>query len=240
MYDYRSGQQISQDRTTVSDEPTLNLGEASGALVFDTAIMGATSPIRGSRFRMEAAQTSGSLSFTGLTGDFRTYLMPVRPYTFAFRGLYYGRYGSDAEDLRLPTLYLGYPGLVRGYDSGSFQSSECPITTDGSCPAFDRLLGSRVAIFNAELRFPLWGALGGNNFYGPLPIEMALFADSGVAWGQTNSTLFGGPNKEPVSSVGVAMRVNLFGFAVGEIDYVRPIDRPNRGWLWQFNLMPGF
>ena len=50
--------------------------------------------------------------------DFRTYLMPVRPFTFAFRGLYYGRYGSDAEDQRLPALYLGYPGLVRGYDSG--------------------------------------------------------------------------------------------------------------------------
>ena len=43
-----------------------------------------------------------------------------------------------------------------------------------------------------------------------------------------------------MSSVGVAMRANLFGFAVAEIDYVRPLDRPGRGWLWQFNLMPGF
>ena len=114
------------------------------------------------------------------------------------------------------------------------------INTDGTCPVFDRLLGSRVAIFNAEVRFPLWGAFGGDNFYGPLPIEMAFFADSGVAWGQNNSVVFGGSNKEPVSSVGVAMRVNLFGFAVGEIDFVRPLDRPGRGWLWQFNLMPGF
>jgi Tol biopolymer transport system component len=240
LFDYNSGQQLSQDRTTISDEPMLNLGEASGALVFDTAINGITSPIRGSRYRLEAAQTSGSLTFTGLTADFRTYLMPVRPFTFAFRGLYYGRHGSDAEDQRLPTLYLGYPGLVRGYDSGSFESTECGITTDGSCPAFDRLLGSRVAIFNAEIRFPLWGALGGSNFYGPLPIEMAVFADSGVAWGQNNSVFFGGSNKEPVTSVGAAMRVNLFGFAVGEIDFVRPLDRPGRGWLWQFNLMPGF
>ena len=31
------------------------------------------------------------------------------------------RYGRDAEDQRLPTLYLGYPGLVRGYDSSSFE-----------------------------------------------------------------------------------------------------------------------
>ena len=32
----------------------------------------------------------------------------------------------------------------------------------------------------------------------------------------------------------------VFGFAVAEIDYVRPLDRPGRGWLWQFNLRPGY
>jgi Tol biopolymer transport system component len=239
-YDYTTGQQLTEDRSTIAEEPTLNLGEASAALVFDTSINGVTSPIRGTRYRLEVSQSAGSLTYTGLLGDFRTYLMPVRPFTFAFRGMFYGRYGTDAEDLRLPTLYLGYPGLVRGYDSGSFESFECGLQPDGSCPVFDRLLGSRLAIFNAEMRFPLWAAFGGDNFYGPLPIEMAVFADSGVAWGQTGSVLFGGTNKEPVSSVGAAMRVNLFGFAVGEIDYVRPLDRPGKGWMWQFNLRPGF
>ena len=240
MYDFNTGQQLSEDETDVGSEPLLNMGEASAALVFDTSIQGLTSPIRGSRYRMEVSQSGGSLTYTGLTADFRTYLMPLRPFTFALRGLFYGRYGRDAEDFRLPTLYLGYPGLVRGYDSGSFEAAECGLTANGGCTAFDRLLGSRVGIFNAELRFPLWGAFGGGNFYGPLPIEMAVFADSGVAWGQTNSAQFGGNNKEPVSSVGAAMRINLFGFAVGEIDFVRPLDRPGRGWLWQFNLMPGF
>ena len=48
------------------------------------------------------------------------------------------------------------------------------------------------------------------------------------------------PIDEPVVSVGAAMRINVFGFAVAEIDYVRPLDRPGRGWLWQFNLRPGF
>ena len=33
--------------------------------------------------------------------------------------------------------------------------------------------------------------------------------------------------------------MNLFGFAVAEIDYVKPLDR-DRGWLWQFALRPGF
>ena len=37
-----------------------------------------------------------------------------------------------------------------------------------------------------------------------------------------------------------ALRVNVFGFAVAEFDYVRPLDRSRRGWLWQFGLTPGF
>ena len=80
----------------------------------------------------------------------------------------------------MTTLYLGYPGLVRGYDSNSFETGECGNQPDGSCPAFDRLVGSRLAIANAELRFPLWGGFGGDNFYGPIPVELAFFTDAGV------------------------------------------------------------
>jgi Tol biopolymer transport system component len=239
-FDLNTGQPLSQDRTTLASPPTLNLGQASGALVFDTSIFGATSPIRGSRYRLELSQSAGSLSYTGVLTDVRTYLMPWRPYTFAFRGLYYGRYGQDSGDGRLPTLYLGYPGLVRGYDSGSFQSGECGTTIDGSCPAFDRLIGSRVGIANAELRFPLWGMFKRDQFYGPLPVELAVFADGGVAWGLNSRTFVRGTDSKPVGSIGAAARVNVLGFAVAEIDYVRPLNRPGRGWLWQFNLIPGF
>jgi outer membrane protein assembly factor BamA len=209
-------------------------------VVYDTSIFGVASPIRGSRYRLELSQSAGSLTYSGLLADVRTYYMPFRPYTIALRGLFYGRYGSDAEDERLPTLYLGYPGLVRGYDSGSFQAFECGTQNDGTCPAFDRLIGSRVGIVNAELRFPPWGAFGGGNFYGPLPIELALFTDAGMAWGRNSRPQLTGVDREPVVSVGAAARINVLGFAVAEIDYVRPLDRPGRGWLWQFNLRPGF
>jgi Tol biopolymer transport system component len=234
------GNQLAQDRSDLATFPTLNLAEASAALVYDTSINGLTSPIKGSRYRFELSQSAGSLSYTGTLVDYRTYIMPVRPFTFALRGLYYARYGQDAEDQRLPTLYLGYPGLVRGYDPGSFQAGECGSQTDGSCPAFDRLIGSRVGIANAELRFPLWGAFGGDRFYGPIPVELAVFTDAGVAWGRNSRPSFSGGDRKPVTSAGAAMRINLLGFAVAEIDYVRPLDRPGRGWLWQFNLRPGF
>jgi len=234
------GNQLSQDRTDLTTFPTLNLGQTAAALVYDTSISGITSPIKGSRYRLELSQSAGSITYTGTLLDYRTYVMPVRPYTFALRGLYFGRYGRDAEDQRLPMLYLGYPGLVRGYDPGSIEAGECGTQINGSCPTFDRMIGSRVAVANAELRFPLWGAFGGDRFYGPLPIEVGVFGDTGVAWGSTSRPSFAGGDQTPVSSFGGVMRINLLGFAVAEIDYVRPLNRPGRGWMWQFNLMPGF
>ena len=53
-----------------------------------------------------------------------------------------------------------------------------------SVPArYDRLLGSRMLVGNIELRFPLLRPFGvSQNMYGPLPIEVALFADGGVAY----------------------------------------------------------
>jgi Tol biopolymer transport system component len=240
-YDYGSGQQLGEDKQDLASEPALNLGVFSSALVFDTSINGITSPIRGSRYRLEYSQNAGSLTFSGFLADGRTYLMPVRPFTLAFRGLFYGRYGADSGDYRLPTLYLGYPGLVRGYESSSFQSFECGVQPDGSCPTFDRLIGSRVGVANAELRFPLYGLFRRGEFYGPIPVELAVFGDSGIAWGTTNLGGFrAGSDSKPASSVGMAARVNILGFAIAEIDYVRPLDRPGRGWLWQFNFVPGF
>jgi Tol biopolymer transport system component len=238
VFDPFTGQQIDQFDEEIGGFDTLTLGQASGALVFDTSIFGITSPIRGSRARLDVSQSVGDLSYSGLLADYRTYFMPKQPFTFAFRGMYYGRYGTDAADGRLPALFLGYPGLVRGYDQNSFQGEECGIQLDGGCPVFDQLIGSRMGVLNAEFRFPPWGAFGGSGFYGPLPIEVALFFDAGIASGSVQG--FSGDNNNWVKSAGVAVRANLFGFAVAEIDYVRPIDRPRRGWLWQFNFMPGF
>ena len=231
---------MTEEETPLQTFPTLNLGEGSTALVYDTSIFGATSPIRGSRYRMELSQSAGSLLYSGVLADMRTYLMPVKPYTIALRGMYYGRFGEDAEDPMLPALFLGYPGLVRGYDQYSFESTECVGGGPNACPAFDRLVGSRVAIANAELRFPIWGAFGGNQFYGPLPIEAAFFTDAGVAWGQSLRAGTPAGDNQPVFSVGAAVRVNVFNFVVAEIDFVKPLDRPTRGWMWQFQLRPGF
>ena len=229
------GDLIDEQTEELAAPDALNLGEASGALVFDTSIFGATSPILGQRYRLEVGQTAGSLRFTNVLVDYRRYFMPWRPFTLAFRGLTYGRYGRDGEDGRLSPLYIGDIGLVRGYEYGSFDASECGIGTQG-CPVFNQLFGSRMAVASAELRFPLLGAFSRRSYYGPVPIEVAVFGDTGAAW--TSETGFG--DRDWVRSVGTGIRFNLFGYLIGEIDYVKPLDRPTRGWVWQFNFIPGF
>lgn len=155
--------------------------------------------------------------------------------------MHYGRYGSGGEDARLFPLYIGYPGLVRGYDVTTIDASECVPTGASDCPVIDRLLGSRMRIGNLELRFPLLRPFGvSRNMYGPLPVEVALFTDSGVAWTSGEKPSWLGGSRGGVASAGVASRVNLFGFAVGEFDAVRPFQRPGRGWTFAFNLLQGW
>ena len=76
--------------------------------------------------------------------------------------------------------------------------------------------------------------------YGPLPVEVALFADGGVAWNRGEKPSFLGGSREGVSSAGVTFRVNLLGFAIGQFDFSRPFQRSTRGWIFQFNLSPGY
>jgi hypothetical protein len=236
-----TGQLLDERVEELPRPDALNLGEAAAALVYDTSVFGATSPLIGQRYRVEYSRLAGSLDYSGVLADYRHYFMPVRPFTFAVRGLHYGRYGSGAEDPRLSPLYLGYQGLVRGYDVGSFDANECQELDLLTCDAFDRLNGSRIGILSAELRFPLLGLFnGGRSFYGPFPIELAVFGDAGVAWTSDLSPSFAGGERDFVRSAGLAFRVNLFGYAIAEVDYVKPFDRSRRGWLWQFGLTPGF
>jgi hypothetical protein len=236
-----TGRVVVDDTSETSLAPSLTLGTSAAALVSDTANFGATSPVQGQRYRIEAAPTFGSINFTSLLGDYRRYFMPVSFYTLAVRAIHYGRYGNGGEDPRLYPLSLGYPTLVRGYDVNTFDASECVPNATSQCPAFDRLLGSRMLVGNVEFRFPLLRPFGASRrMYGPLPVELALFADGGVAWNSGERPSMLGGTRDGVSSAGVTFRVNLAGFAVGQFDVVRPLQRPGKGWIFQFNLTPGF
>ena len=120
-------------------------------------------------------------------------------------------------------------------------ADDCNATTTSSCAAFNRLVGSRIAVASAELRVPLIGLFKPSAMYGGVPVEVGVFADAGRAWVTgADEAFFGGGDRDWVRSVGAVIRANAFGFAIVELDYVRPLDRPGRGWMWQFNLTPGF
>jgi Tol biopolymer transport system component len=239
-YDLRNGGLVFRDTQEVEVAESLTMGTASAALVFDTSIFGATSPVGGQRYRLEVSPTVGELRYASLLADYRRYFMPAQFYTLATRVIHYGRYGSGGEDNRLYPLYIGYPSLVRGYDVNTLDSDECIANALSSCPAFDRLVGSRILVGNLEFRFPLLRPFGASpGMYGPLPVEVALFADAGVAWTRnTTPELFGG-QAQHVSSVGAAFRVNFLGFAVGEFSFAHPLQR-EKDWVFQFHFSPGF
>jgi Tol biopolymer transport system component len=240
-YSLVTGNRVLQQTADESAGDGLTFATTAAAFVSDTSHFGGTSPVQGERYRLEVAPAFGTVDFAGLLADYRRYLMPVPFYTVATRAMHYGRYGSDAEDPRLVPLYLGYPTLVRGYDVNSFSARECVASVASTCPVLDRLVGSRMAVGNVELRFPLLRPFGvSQRMYGPLPVEVALFADGGVAWRGGEGPSFVGGSRRGVTSAGLTLRVNLMGFAVGQFDIVRPFQRPAAGWVFQFNLAPGF
>jgi hypothetical protein len=217
----------------------LYLASVSGAFVHDTSIFGATSPIMGTRARFEAGPTFGTINYTSVVADWRGYFMPVKPITFAVRATHVGRYGNGSEDQRFGEIYIGYPELLRGYDNVT--ASECRPSATSPCPLYDRLFGSRMFLASAELRAPLLGLIKGRLEYGPVPVELALFADSGVAWTSFDKASFLGGGRGLLSSVGAAVRVNVLGFLVAELSAAKPLDRPDyHGWVWQWSFGPGF
>jgi hypothetical protein len=229
---------LSEERTRLG--PTLYLGQSSVAIVHDTSFFGATSPVYGTRYRLEVGRTVGSRTFSTWLLDGRRYFLPKRPLTVAVRGLHYGRYGRDAEDPQIINLYLGAPELVRGYGMGSFSAVEC---LDGAlgpdCDVFRSLLGSRLLATSVELRAPLAGLFSGEFDYGRVPVEIAAFADAGLTWTSGQPLLEAG-RRSVVRSAGGAVRVNLFGWMAVELSVARALDRPSGRLQWQLGVKQGF
>jgi outer membrane protein assembly factor BamA len=176
-----------------------------------------------------------------VTADIRHYVMPFTPVTIAGRLLHFGRYGTDAESLRLSPLYVGFSGLVRGYDINSFDIDDCQVTLTGGCPAVDNLIGSRLLVVGAEVRAPVVGLFTGRLDYGPVPAELVGFFDAGVAWDRDSQPSgFGSGSRPWARSYGGGVRVNAFGYLILELMAARPVDRVDNSWRFVFGIRPGF
>lgn len=233
------GYLMDKEKEKLPSAQSLHLGSLSIAFVHDSSIPGATSPLIGQSYRLEYSPTIGSISLQTILADYRKYIVPISPFTVAFRFLHYGRYGKNSEDERLWPLFLGYETFIRGYNYQSFDSEE--LNEGEGYFDFDRLIGSRILVANFEIRFPVFRLLGlGRGYYGSYPLEFITFFDTGLAWDAEHKPWFSGGNRKPLSSAGIGLRTNLLGYMVLGLNLVKPFDRPNKGWYLQLSLWPGF
>jgi Tol biopolymer transport system component len=240
------GNQIVSDTTQRSPfNFSLNLAHAGAAFVGDSTAFGFLSPVRGTRYRYEVSALSGDLKFQTALADYRKYFF-MNPVTFAARGIFFGRYGTDAENPTISPLYIGQDSLIHGYNINSIGADEC-VTTAASptaCPVFDRLVGSKIAVANFEFRVPLVGSKQFGLFSGFIPTELFGFADAGAAWTKAQSVTIrfarnNATDRVPVTSVGAGVRL-LLAYIPLEFYAAKPFQRPQRGWVTGFNIAPGW
>jgi Tol biopolymer transport system component len=229
-------------------DPSLNYAEAHLAYVSDNTLWGYTGPIYGRRYRFQVSPVMGNLNWVEYLADYRRYDAILFGYlTFATRLYSSISMGRDETQFM---KYIARPDFVRGYDRNNVLFLTCPIIGASSvnCSAV-QLLGSRVAVANAELRFPVVRRVE----LGFLPITLPpldglFFYDAGMAWSK-NQTVYGSrplnydgnSQRYPLRSYGFGLRLNLFNYAVLRWDYARPLDQPGgkRGF-WTWSLWPSF
>ena len=233
------GQPLRQDQEKVGSLPGFTLPGVGAAIVGDKSNFGLTAPLQGYRFRVGFRQYLGDIQFLNPTLDFRGYLRK-KPFTFAARVMHTGRYGRDSENTDIfPPLFLGSPWWIRGFQGNVAQNLE----RDGLI-TFDNLVGTKMGLFNAEVRIPLLGpkqlALIPTSI---VPADLNFFFDSGIIWTRFDQFNFEAPNGKslirPLSSVGASLRVNLFGALILEPYYAIPLIKGAKG-AFGLNFMPGW
>jgi Tol biopolymer transport system component len=238
--------------------------QINASFIGDNSISGATSPLDGFRYRVGAEQYFGDFNFTAVTADLRKYWR-VKPVTFAARSYSYMRLGRDGENLY--PLFIGYPYFIRGYEANSFYNSQ--TQTSGSFD-INQLSGSKMSVFNFEVRLPFTGPKKLAQFPSRfLFSDLNLFFDAGLAWTEDSKVAFKSqptytavpiarPNsvpplddissyalvtneRVPALSVGLSLRVNVFGYFVIEPYYAIPFQRNDiKAGVFGLTFSPGW
>jgi hypothetical protein len=227
------------------------------ALVGDNSYFGITGPLNGYRYRIGNEFNFGTYQFLAPTIDLRKYVR-VKPVTFAARFYGYGRFGNGDAISKLYPLYLGYPFYIRGYEANSFYNSN---NSSSNGFTIDQLSGNRIAFANFEVRLPFTGPeklaqIKSKFFFS----DLNLFFDAGLAWNggdnikfesklkQTGSFTSGGVTypiyenaRIPATSLGISLRVNVFGAFILEPYYAIPFQRDDVSKpVFGLNFTPGW
>ena len=228
-------------------DPTLNYLDGQIALVSDNTLFGYTGPIMGRRFRLQVSPVGGAYDWIQYLADYRRYDPILFNYLTVATRLYTDL--SIGPDESAFPKYIARPDYVRGYDRNSTFYLSCPVigANTTNCSAV-QLLGSRVAVANVELRFPLVRRveLG----FAPVelpPLDGLFFYDAGLAW-SAGQTIYGArpanydlnTARYPLRSYGFGLRLNLYNYAILRWDYAIPVDQPGHRAVWTWSLWPSF
>jgi WD40 repeat protein len=211
--------------------PTITYVSPTAAFVSDNTLFGNTGPVIGRRMRFQVSQSLGKLNFADVLADYRRY-DPIIFNTLTIATRFLTSLSMGRDETFFPK-YIGRPDYVRGYDRANFGVVDCTSVIGGGSAAGcanAQLAGSRVAVANAELRFPIIRRFDLGSSFGLPPVDGLLFYDAGLAWskGQTphlgNAPAGFDPDKDryPLTSWGAGIRVNLFNLAILRWDYARP------------------
>ncbi len=240
-----TGRLLGQDKERIPSPGNQNLANINAALVGDNSYFGLTAPLKGYRYRLGVEQYMGAYKFATLLLDGRRYLY-MKPVTLAVRALGYGRFGGNANNINeVYPLFAGQSYFVRGYTS-SVLSEKAP-------ELYEQMAGSKIGIFNAELRLPFTGprqlSLIKSGF---LITDLNLFFDAGIGFFNTSdlrASVDPDPldgrdpvRHKPIMSTGVSMRVNVFGALVVEPYFALPLSvaKDKRSWTFGLNFVPGW
>jgi Tol biopolymer transport system component len=238
---------VGQSKKKIDDVPDpFNVGSAYVAFVGDNSDFGITSPMNGYRYRFQIGQMFDRYNITNLSIDIRKYFF-VKPISIAFRAMHYGRYGKSANDLY--PLYLGNEYLIRGYNFNAFNKAR-ESETDNFLDV-NSLAGSKIIIFNSELRFPFTGVKRFSLIKsGYLFSDIVLFFDAGISWKKdrfpwlksSDIRYYWNPNSDyytPIYSAGASLRINLFGMAILEPYIAFPFQLDNVTYSTGFIISGG-
>jgi hypothetical protein len=158
--------------------------------VDDTSLWGLIAPSTGRRLNVSAMASPGIFSdapaFYSITGDYRMYERLGPYYTFALRFAGGGSFGRNPQRFII--------GGVDNWINHRFENNSFPIETADDylflttgIPLrgfnYNARNGTKYALVNAELRFPLFGYFTA----GPLPVFFqtftgTIFYDAGATW----------------------------------------------------------
>jgi len=197
------------------------------AFVHDNVMWGYTSPIQGTRYRLEAYANPGigkkKLSFYTLAADYRTYFRFWTDYSFVMR--FSGAYSGGANPQRF------FLGGIENWINRSFATREIPIESTSDYAfltavlpmrgfEYSERIGTKYLLANYELRFPLIRYL----IPGPLPILFSnilgvAYIDAGTTWNNTSKLQLFNKNengkivsKDLLMGTGVGARVYFLYF----------------------------